>query len=91
MITMFGRPAALRVGTSDIKVTAVVLDYSTREVDGALIERGDLRVLITATAPIAPDAQNQRLVIDGKVFRIVNVRPLSPGGTVVYWDLQVRR
>ena len=92
MITTMGRSAVLRAieGGAETPVTALMSHYGARERDGQLIGYDDRRALIAPSSPVAPDPEKHRLVLDGKTFRIVTVRPVMPATTVLYYDCQVR-
>ena len=64
-------------------------DYNSREIDGEVVQRGDIRLILeaTTTPPIIDDATT----IDGDVYRIMAVRPISPAGTVVIYEVQLRK
>lgn len=75
----------------DFACMLVDLDHSQAHVGDTLIERGDRMVyLSTAGLSITPTLAD-RLLIGGVEHAIVDIQPLSPGGTVVFWQLQVRR
>lgn len=103
LIERFGQTGALRRTTSDSDpfnpaqttadhvCTFAVLDYAKRDVDGTLIKQTDQMVyLSTSGLAIAPETTD-RLVVGGTALTIVSVKPLSPAGTVVMWELQVRK
>lgn len=64
-------------------------NYNKSEVDGNIIQRGDIRLLLeaTATEPVNEDT----VVIDSIIYTVKNVSPTSPAGTVVMYELQLRR
>lgn len=75
---------------ADHPCTLVVDDYEAGEIDGSLIRQTDRKVLVSAEGlGIEPTAAD-RLVIGGSAMEIVNVRPLSPGGVVVLFEIQGR-
>lgn len=76
--------------TTDYPCTLVLLDYSAREIDGSLIRATDKRVLIAKADLMIEPLQSDGLVIGGKAYSIMNVSPLSPGGTVVLYEVQAR-
>jgi hypothetical protein len=77
--------------TADTAVKVVVTEYAKNMVDGALILATDRRVLLSAQdLSIEPNPKNDKLVVGGTVYEIVRSDPLSPGGTVVLYELQVR-
>ena len=91
-VAMLGRAAQLVTfdGASTVAVTVLMSNYGVRERDGTLIGRDDRRAIVAAETGVMPDPELHRLVLDGTSFRIVSVRPLSPAGTVLYFDCQVR-
>ena len=74
--------------TTTITGKGAAFDYSNGEIDGTIVMRGDLRVLFEASS-VAP-MQNDNCAIDSVNYRVMNVSPLSPGGTVVIYDIQLR-
>lgn len=106
LLTKFGQAVALRrtssTGpsydptntTADYATVAAILDYTSRQIDGenilvtdrrALVAAGPLTALgITSIAP--PDS----IVVGGVAIPVVRVVPLSPGGTVVMYECQIR-
>lgn len=63
-------------------------DYKKSEVDGEVIQNGDVRLILQAvtTAPLIGDT----VTYNGSVYRVMNVNEVSPGGTVVIYKLQLR-
>lgn len=103
MIARYGQSAAIRRTTrsgpefdpittfADFACKAVALEYSNREIDGTRIRAGDAKVFIsTAGLTIAP-SESDALVIGGVTHEIVVVKPLSPAGVVVFYEVQARR
>ncbi|MBB3452301.1 hypothetical protein FHT86_000557 [Rhizobium sp. BK313] len=103
LIAKFGQPAQLRRITNsgsdydpvqtnqDFACMLVDLDYTQVHIGDTLIQRGDRMIyLSTAGLSIAPMLAD-RLLIAGIEHAIVDVLPLSPGGTTVFWQLQVRQ
>ncbi|WFU03959.1 hypothetical protein QA648_09575 [Rhizobium sp. CB3171] len=103
LIAKFGQRAQLRRITStgpdydpvqtsqDFACMLVDLDHTQAHIGDTLIQRGDRMVyLSTAGLSIAPTLAD-RLVIAGVEHAIVDIAPLSPGGTTVLWQLQVRQ
>ena len=64
-------------------------DYNKSEIDGTLVKRGDIRFLMNASAT-AP-ALGDTVIIDSITYRVMNVKPTSPGGTVVIYEVQLRK
>ena len=63
--------------------------YDARDRDGTNITARDVRAMIAADVAVAPQT-GDRLKVGGKVFHVVNVGALQPGGTVIMWDVQAR-
>lgn len=103
LIARFGQTGALRrtvsdtdpfnptQTTTDYPCTFAVLDYALKDIDGTLIKQTDqMAYLSTAGLTIAPTTTD-RLIVGGAALTVVNVQPLSPAGTVLLYQLQVRR
>ena len=63
-------------------------DYMHSEIDGTLIQRGDIRFLFesTTTAPVIGDT----VTIDSVVYRVMDSKPTKPAGSTVLQELQLR-
>ena len=64
-------------------------DYNSSQIDGTLIKAGDIRFLFEATdtAPLEEDTT----VIDSVIYVVKNVKKTSPAGTVVMYEVQLRK
>jgi len=64
-------------------------DYNKTEIDSEIVKRGDIRFVMEAidTEPVPGDTAT----IDSKVYRVMNVKPTSPAGTVVIYEAQLRK
>lgn len=69
--------------------TAVELEYSVSEIDGVLIQRGDKKLLVSVSGITAIEP-NDTCTVGGMVCIVKNVKPLSPGGIVLLYEVQVR-
>lgn len=103
LIAKFGQAGAIRRVTSsgpaydpvqtttDHACKLVDLDVDEQTIDGTLIMRDDRLVyLSTAGLSIAPELSD-KVVIGGVEHAIMNIKPLSPAGVVVFWELQARK
>lgn len=95
LIAEFGRGMSLRrkVGADTVTraCVGVEVDYSATERDGSNIQFTDRRFLIRAgDLAIGPDAEEDKLVLDGKELRVVTVKRIQPASLNLVWDLQVR-
>lgn len=70
---------------------AAVLDYTDREINGTLILAGDKKVFVSTEGLSITPELSDKLSIGGLVHSIMQVKPLSPAGLVVFWELQCRR
>ena len=69
----------------------VQTQYNARDIDGTIIKRGDMRLLIASSGlTIEPDV-GDTATIDSVVWNVVNVESVSPAGTPVLFICQVRR
>ncbi|MGY5775598.1 hypothetical protein [Rhizobium sp. LEGMi135b] len=103
LIAKFGQKGTLRRITNtgpdydpaqtgeDFDCSLVDLDQSQAHVADTLIQRGDRMVYLSTEALSITPTLADRLLIGGTEHSIVDIQPLSPGGAVVFWQLQVRR
>ena len=104
LIASAGQAATLRRPTStgtafnptpgapvDYAVRVVVEAYRIREVDGTRIRADDLKVLMAKGSLAVEPLTTDRLLIGGVEHAIMDVRPTSPGGAVVMFEIQARR
>jgi hypothetical protein len=71
-----------------------IFDYSDKNVDGVLILSGDKQLLLSAvnstgTALTAPEV-NDTVTAGGVVRTITRIKTLSPAGTTVLFDVNLR-
>lgn len=79
--------------------TLIVVEYSLHERESSLIGASDKKVLVAVPVTLAAFADNpaslnaptpaDQVVIQGRAHAIVDVRPVSPAGVPVMWELQV--
>lgn len=102
LIAKFGMPGFIRRQTNtgpaydpvvintDYPCTLVVLEYEDSKIDGTLIRRTDkLIYLSTQGLSITPGEADS--IIAGEIFAIVNIKPLSPAGINIFWEIQARK
>lgn len=81
--------------------SGAVFEYTTfirsgvRNESGTLILAGDKQLLLSPMkadgTPLDPPAVNDTVTLaDGSVFTITSLAPLSPAGTPVYYDCNIR-
>jgi hypothetical protein len=74
--------------TTTITGKGAVFPFNKSEINGELIQTGDLIVFFEAssTAPAVDD----KCTVDSVDYRVMSVEPLNPGGTVVMYTLHLR-
>lgn len=75
---------------NNVSSIGVKLDYEQSEIDGTHIRQGDQRVYMAPSLSVTPKT-GDKLTIESEVFQVILSRPLSPAGTSVLHDVQVRR
>ena len=75
---------------TDTALVAVVGQFTKGEVDGSLILSTDIKITVDATKAISKSDGDQ-VLIAGVAYRIVNVREISPVGTLLGYVLQCRK
>ena len=76
-------------GTSEqFTSKAVRFDYRQSEVDGELIQKDDVRLVmeVNGGTPLIED----NCLFATKTYKVMNVTTLSPSGTDLYYELQLR-
>lgn len=103
LIAKFGQKGILRRITStgpdydpvqtseDFACSLVDLDHSQAHIGDTLIQRGDRIIYLSTEGLSIMPTLADKVLIGGVEHAIVDIQPLSPGGTVVFWQLQVRR
>lgn len=103
LIKRFGQSVTLRQKTSsgpahnptivnvDNACTGLVLEYNSNEIDGTLILTGDKKLMLsTQGLSVTPNASDT-MIIDGHNHTIEDIAHLSPAGTVILWEIQIRK
>ena len=68
----------------------VIQEYSLKDRESALIEEGDMKLLISTRGISAPDTAD-RINVAGQAFEVVRAMTLNPGGTELLHKVQGRR
>jgi hypothetical protein len=69
----------------------VVTEYSDRDLANTQIKVGDKKVILEAIEGMPEPQTKDTLVIGTVEHSIVNVKPVSPAGVAVIYEIQVRR
>lgn len=75
------------VDVSTLATTAAVFAYDQKYIDGTLILQGDQRAYLSNEQT---PKQGDVLAWQGTDLQVVAVKPLSPAGTVVLYEAQLR-
>ena len=67
------------------------MDYRNSDIDGTLVKQGDKKIYLSTDGLTVTPAASDEITLDGAVLSVIDVKPLSPGGTVVYYEIQARR
>lgn len=62
--------------------------FRSSEIDGTNIVNTDVRLFIKVPATVP--AIDDTVTLDGVVYRVMNVTPVSPNNTIVLYDIQLR-
>lgn len=68
-------------------VVGVVTAYDPKEIDGTLIQKGDVLLVATYQTEISID---DRIEIDGKKYRVINPHPVKPSTVLICYRVQLR-
>ena len=74
--------------TTTVNCNGVRLEYNNNEIDGEMVQKGDFKLYIN-TQGGAP-AIDDNALFDGVTYRVMDITPLSPAGTAVYYELRLR-
>lgn len=76
--------------TADVTRKGVVLDFGSGKTmeRGSLIQVGDKRLLLDATATVSPQ---DHFIIGSDEYTIVSVGEVNPAGTPVLYDIHLRK
>ncbi len=77
--------------STDHNITAVVLNFPQKYIDGTLIKTGDKRVILSSVG-LAVDPEPGHVFIDGGGSnKVITAKAVAPAGSAVIWILQVRK
>lgn len=91
-VASFDPSLGYTVPGADIVATGygVQTAYKARDIDGTVIRRGDMRLLIGPGLSIVPEI-GDTVTVDSVTWHIVNVENLTPAGTDCLYICQVRK
>lgn len=103
MIAEFGTTGAIRrtvqsgpsydpvLTDTDYPCKLVTLEYDDRDIDGTLVLSTDKKIYVSTQGLSITLDKSDRVIADGKAYAIERLKPLSPAGIVVFWEVQGRR
>jgi hypothetical protein len=102
LIAKFGMAGSIRRQTNtgssydpvtidtDYPCTLVVLEYEDGKIDGTLIRRTD-KLIYLSTQGLTITPTEADLIIADQTFSIANIKPLSPAGLTLFYEIQARK
>jgi len=63
-------------------------DYNANQIDGTLVQNGDIRFILE---PTDEPAIEDTVVIDSDTYKVISVKKTAPAGIVVNYELQLRK
>lgn len=103
LIAEFGAAGVIRRSTTsgpdydpvitdaDYGCQLVTLEYSDKDVDGTLIRNTDKLIYVSTAGLTITLEKSDKIIAAGEEYAIENLKPLSPAGIVVFWEVQGRR
>lgn len=68
----------------------VELEYSLNDRDTTLVQQGDKLGLISTAVDVQP-GKDDRLLLGGHLYHLIDLQPLSPSGQVLLYEFHARR
>lgn len=72
---------------TDVPTTAAVFDYAQKYIDGTMIKQGDKQAFCASAA--RPE-NGDKFAWQGADYTIISVKPVSPAGVDVLFEVQIR-
>lgn len=85
---------AITEGIDDYVVQGIFTEFSEGDIDGTRVQTGDRRILLHALGGI-PDSlervEDLKIIdSDDRLWNIISIKPLSPGGITLLYKVHVR-
>lgn len=77
--------------STQTNVDAVVEEYKQREIDGTMIQAGDIKMHLPALGVNQPSNNDVITTADSTSYTIKNVNVISPSGSPIMYTLQLRK
>ncbi len=100
LIEQFGQTAMLTKTTKEgserspintgtaTEITVVDLNVQQRDETGTLVGKFRRTLFVSTSAGVVPEKED-KVTMGTETHDITEVRPLSPGGTVVFWEVDL--
>ena len=94
-VTPGGYDPATGATTADVtngySCSGAVMNYASRDIDGTLVQRGDVRVLLAPPdAAFEPKPGDTVTLADATVLTVINAQATKPAGSPVLYEVQAR-
>ena len=77
-------------GTVGYSCAGAVMNYASRDIDGTLVQRGDVRVLLAPDAAFEPKPGDTVTLADTTELTVINAQATKPAGSPVLYEVQAR-
>ena len=79
-------------GDTTFDAVSVIVPFENDDVDGKLVRRGDSRLFVAANSVTGQDMESVDTVTDrDELWKVIKVNDISPGNTLVLYEIQLRR
>jgi hypothetical protein len=76
---------------SSLTIKGAVLNYKAYQIDGQIIKKNDLRLILESKHIAIEPSLRDTISISSESFSIMNIVKLNPAGVIVYYDIQLRK
>ena len=86
----FSGPESDRTPLPDVETDVTILsdDFGWGQANGTTIQSRDRKLLVSAVGAVP--APKDRMRVQSKVYGVIDVKPLAPGGEALLYEVQLR-
>lgn len=77
--------------TTNTTVKAARLNYKRAQVTGEVIQQGDIKLVVEAKGLSVTPTVDDKMVDGTEIWQIIDIMEINPGGTPVYYEMQLRQ
>lgn len=77
----------VEVPEEQLSIIGIIVQYKPHEIDGTLIEAGDIQIIATAGTEIRI---GDRIEVDGRRYRVIQPNPVKPAAVLLLYKPQLR-